>query len=272
MLKLAIALLVLLAAAFLIAPRLHQFAYWTAPLSEAEWQALGQPPWTATALPTPDGPRLAGLVRQPTAPDAPWILFLPGNSRSLLAGFQAAMNALCHEWDAGVAFWAWRGFDASAGTPDPQALRADARAAWDYLTGTLGIPPGRIHLVSYSLGTAPACALLAELIAEGTPPASAVWTSPYTEISLMGPGLWDRFRASHRFDALEFARPGPVPVLITHGAVDDTLPLEGARALARAYGEDVPVEVIPGAGHSDWLGDAAAWNPVRSWIQRHRAR
>lgn len=251
------------------APKLHEFAYRRTPLTADEHRALAEPPWSAHVLDRGDDASLVGLIREPATERGPWILLLPGNARQLLQGFRGAMDALCEGTSAppGVAFWAWRGFDGSTGIPTAAHCAADARAAWDYLTTDRGIPADRIHIVSYSLGTAPAVALATALEAEGTPPASLILLSPYTAIGVMGTEPLDRFRASHAYEALGSAAPVSCPVHVAHGAVDDVLPLEGARKMAEALGGREPVHVLENAGHADWLGDPKRWEAVRAWIQ-----
>ena len=150
-----VALVLVLVAAWFVAGRMHRFSYWIGRLPEAELQALATGGWQVETLPVADGVDIVGLVRPPQRTDARWILFVPGNSSSLLRGFRGVLDTLRGDDDVGMAFWAFRGFDASGGVPSPTALADDLVLQWRYLRGRGG-PPGLMtstgrHRVRYAL-------------------------------------------------------------------------------------------------------------------------
>ncbi|MDP9402696.1 MAG: alpha/beta fold hydrolase [Actinomycetota bacterium] len=59
----------------------------------------------------------------------------------------------------------------------------------------------------------------------------------------------------------------PRPVLLVHGAADDTVPLMDARALADAAEGDVELRVLPGAGHR-LRHDPRAIAVLLGWLDR----
>lgn len=73
--------------------------------------------------------------------------------------------------------------------PFPAAWE-DARAAWEGLRAQ-GCAPGSIALAGDSAGGGLALSLLADLCAEGTPPAAAAVFSPWTDLTGSGPSLRD---------------------------------------------------------------------------------
>ena len=64
--------------------------------------------------------------------------------------------------------------------------------------------------------------------------------------------------------------PLGVPVLLVHGDADDRVPVAMSReyaGAARAAGDDVRLEVIPGAGHAELIDPrSGAWGVVTRWL------
>ncbi|HEB53043.1 MAG TPA: hypothetical protein ENI87_07310 [bacterium] len=234
--------------AWIVAGRMHRFAYWIGRHSLAEVEALATGGWAVDRLAVADGIELVGLVRRPKAADARWILFVPGNSAWLLQGFRSVLDGLRGDDDVGLAVWAYRGFDASGGTPSPAALRRDLRPQWRRLL-ELGATPDRIEIWGYSLGSMLAPHLAAELCDAGTPPARLVLLATGLQIPVRPFGTFGRFRKSDVYECLSVAERVTCPVTIAHGTADDTLPIDGARELARRFG--VPLRELKGYGHAD---------------------
>lgn len=237
--------------------RLHRFSYWIDRKSEAEVHALATGGWRAVRIEPEPGIGLWGLVRPPAATTAPWVLFLPGNSTDLLAGFRDMLDRARGERDVGLSLWAWRGFEASDGVPSPAALAADAGAMWRHLVDAERVDPTRIQVWSYSLGTAPAVGLAAGLCRAGTPPARLVLLSACDTLSVRAAGRWGRLRPADRYDALADAAAVTCDVLMVHGSDDDALPIAGAHRLQQTLGGPVRLVELPGRGHADYLADLA---------------
>lgn len=253
----AVAVAALLLAVWLLAPRLHRFAYWVGRKDRAAVQALAHEGWQLDVLSTDDGAELVGLVRPPRADDAPWILFLPGNTTDITAAFQPVLDAVVGARDRGAAFWPWRGFDASSGVPTPPGLLADARAGWRHLTLDLRVPPARIELWGYSLGSGLAVQLAAELCRHGTPPRQLVLLSAYDRIPVMRSGAFGRLLPDDVYDAAAVAAAVTCATVLVHGSDDDALPIDGARTLQRALGGAARWIELPGRGHVDYLSELA---------------
>lgn len=238
------------AAAWLVAPRLHRFAYWTERRSSTEIGALARDGWQVDRLPVAPAVELYGLVRPPRGPAARWILFVPGNSQSVLAGFQAELDRLRGDDDTGLAFWAPRGFDASTGQPSPAALAADLLLQWQRLLA-LGAAPARLEVWAYSLGTPLALQLAAELARRGTAPARLVLIASSPTIPVMPYGTFGRFLADDVFDATAALPQVTCPTVLVHGTLDAALPIAGARTIAQALGARATLHELPGVGHLD---------------------
>lgn len=243
--------------AWFVAGKLHRFAYWIGRKSDAEVAALASNGWRVDRLDVAPGVTLVGLVRPPQRADAPWILFAPGNSSALLDGFQKALDEVRGSDDVGIAFHAYRGFDASGGTPSPAALAADLLQQWQQLRGR-GIAAGRIQIWGYSLGSILAAQLAAAVADTGEAPARLVMIAAGERIDVMQHGALGRFLPDDVFD-LSAALPRiTCPVVIVHGADDDALPVAGARAIAARLGARATLHEVAGKGHFDLWPDARA--------------
>ena len=60
----------------------------------------------------------------------------------------------------------------------------------------------------------------------------------------------------------------PRPLLVMHGADDDTVPALDARAVADAHG-GAELKIVPGAGHQ-LRHDPRAVALLLGWLDRHR--
>lgn len=242
------------AAAWLLAPRLHRFAYWIDRKTPAEIDALATDGWRVDRLEVAPGVTLVGLLRPPRSPTARWILFAPGNSTALLAGFRSELDRLRGDADVGLAFWAYRGFEASDGAPAPQALADDLLRQWDRLRG-LGAAADQIEVWGYSLGAPLALQLAARLGERGQVPRRLVLAAAAPRIVVMRHGPFGRFLPGDVYDATAALGHLPCPTVVVHGAADDALPIAGARELAQAIGARAVLHEVPGKGHLDLWDD-----------------
>ncbi|MCB9878217.1 MAG: hypothetical protein H6835_11520 [Planctomycetes bacterium] len=255
----AAALLALPAVWYLLGKR-HRFAYWIDRKSDAEVAALATAGWQVDRLEVAPGVELVGLVRPPRSPDARWILFVPGNSTDLLRGFRDVLDGLRGDDDVGLAFWAYRGFEASGGAPDQAALRTDLQLQWRRLR-QLGATAARTEIWGYSLGSVLAPHLCAWLCDQGETPRRLVLLATGDDIPIMPFGLFGRLRASERYELDSAVDRVCCPVEIAHGTLDDALPIAGAEAVARRFGARATFHALDGCGHADlWpAARAALW-------------
>jgi pimeloyl-ACP methyl ester carboxylesterase len=151
----------------------------------------------------------------------------------------------------------YRGYGESAGSPDEEGLARDARAAWDFLRHE-GVKAESIVLYGESLGTAVATRLACELSAEHTPPAGVIMEGAFPR--LLDPArhvfFWlpvtlilnQQFPSVDRIPQLE------CPLLMVHGAHDNTVPIAMGRTLfaaapAACRGVAKAFVECPNAGH-----------------------
>ena len=232
----------------------HRFAYWIGRTTTTELRALAADGYTLERLPVAGDTTLVGLSRSPADPNARWILFVPGNSTAILAGFRPILEQLRAGRDLGLCLFAYRGFDASDGTPDPAALRADLAAQWQWLRAR-GVPPARIEVWGYSLGSVLATQLVADVSARGEHPARLVLMATTPALTLRRHGPFGRLMPGD--DYLAATGPGQCPVLILHGDADLTLPITDARELAARFGSRATLHELPGRGHLDLWPEVA---------------
>lgn len=248
----SIATLLALALAWWLAGKRHRFAYWIAKKDSLQVQALARDGWVVDRLKVAPEVDLVGLVRPPKNPASPWLLFVPGNSTAILDGFQQVLEDLRGEDDVGLAFWAYRGFDASTGTPSPQALIGDLPRQWQRLK-ELGARADRTEIWGYSLGSALAPHLAAAMCDAGESPKRLVLLATGVEIPVCPFGWFGRFQSSDRFEGHSVHARVTCPVVVANGSDDQAMPIEGAQELARIF--EARMLTFAGRSHLDLWPD-----------------
>jgi len=161
----------------------------------------------------------------------------------------------------------YRGYAGLPGAPTYAGSQADARAAYAVVRDSLGVPPERIAIHGFSLGTAVATELASEV-----GPSVLVLEAPFTSARDMARAgvllparlLW-RWIARVHFDTRSRVAELDAPVWVIHGGNDLIIPVRMGRAVhaaARVRGEYVE---IPAAGHNDLpsAGGAEYWRWLR---------
>jgi pimeloyl-ACP methyl ester carboxylesterase len=199
------------------------------------------PPPVAHALAQPAGPRLLELPQAHGGatralawradPGERTVVFFHGNGQTMFDAFDLAGALFAR--GLGVVLVEYRGYGISYGDPPTEdAMYADAEAALDHLAAA-GVPPDRIALWGYSLGTGVA----AEMARRGRA-GRVVLVAPFTSIVDMGkrwaPVLPVSLLMSHRFDTLAKAPSILVPTLVAHGDADEVVPFPMGQTVARA--------------------------------------
>jgi pimeloyl-ACP methyl ester carboxylesterase len=157
---------------------------------------------------------------KPAPPGAPTVLYLHGNSGSLMTrlGRMRLFDGL--GW--GELFLEYPGYGGNPGRPSQDGFDAAARAALSYL-GAQGVPAGKTILYGESLGTGVAVRLATE-----APVGAVVLDSPYTSIAAVAQERYWYVPA-----ALLIRNPFPLrtliagihaPLLIMQGGEDQVVP------------------------------------------------
>jgi len=183
-------------------------------------------------------------------PDAGTIIYFHGNGGSIRnVGWLAQSFA---KRGFNVLLFDYRGYGVSEGTiKDESDLYLDGEAALSYVVNEKHTAPDRIVLYGQSLGTTVAtdtatrCTCAALILESGFSSAS----------SLAGRVLpwlprWLHFLGKNRFESARKLKTIKMPVLVSHGDPDLTIPTDEGRALFAAANEPKKLLIFPGAGHN----------------------
>jgi fermentation-respiration switch protein FrsA (DUF1100 family) len=147
----------------------------------------------------------------------------------------------------------YRGYGGLPGLPSYEGSQRDAHAAYAWARDSLGVPPGRIAIFGFSLGSAVA----AELASEVQPPV-LVLQAPFTSARDMAriAGTWPvgaiwRWIARVHFDTRARVAVLDAPVWVIHGGSDGVVPARMGRAVHAAARQPGAYVEIPRAGHND---------------------
>lgn len=221
-------------------------------------------------IPRTDGARQFAW-RMPLASPGPsaWVLFLHGNASTIASHVNISHYRLLR--DAGLNVFApeYRGFSGLEGTPTEETLAADARAAYDYLTGPGRVPPSQIVVYGWSLGSAVAVRLAAEVqqaavILEGAPASLADIAQrryPFFPIQLVMRSKFESIGKVHRIRA---------PLLFLHSPDDEVIPIaEGRRLYDAARGPKQFVEVSGGHVNASQVDESRFASVISTFLRQH---
>ena len=190
-------------------------------------------------LPTHDGINIsAKYLPNPRAQFT--ILYSHGNSEDL-GDSEEALETL-RKMGLAVFAYDYEGYGTSQGTPSEHHAYRDIDAAYDHLTGTLGVPPGRIIAYGFSMGGGPAIDL-----ASRKPLAGLIIESAFA--SAFRVSLPARILPFDRFHNLEKIAGVSCPVLILHGTADSVVPVQHAELLFHAAHEPKRLILFDGLDH-----------------------
>ena len=170
------------------------------------------------------------------------ILFSHGNGEDLgdVRGDLWRLNAL----GFAVLGYDYQGYGTSEGTPSERHCYMDIDAAYEYLTGPLGVPPQRVILYGRSVGSGPSVDLATRRQVGGMILESA-FTSVLACSRLAGALPRDAFRNIDKIGSVR------CPVLFIHGRRDWTVPFRVGRALFEAAPGPKRCLWVERAGHND---------------------
>lgn len=205
----------------------------------------------------------------PAAPGASgpapgWILYLHGSSGNVATpGYNQAW-AEFHQLGLGVMAVDYRGYGDSAGVPSEAGLYLDAQAAYGYLTTELHVPPGRIIIYGYSLGSAVAIDLASRFPAAGLIVEGAFLSIPARGAELY-PYLPVAWLAHNRFASVDKVGRVTMPKLFIHASRDKVVPLAHGRRLFELARAPKYFQEVAG-GHMDaYQVDPAFFGAVKTF-------
>jgi pimeloyl-ACP methyl ester carboxylesterase len=223
------------------------------------------------ALTSGDGAKITGLVIPATDTAAQWLLYLHGNAGNVTSSVLPQFYKRWHALGLNILAIDYRGFgESESRAPDEQGTYADARAAYDWLRVTRGVPAARIIIYGHSLGSGIATELALHVQAGGLIIEGAFTSAPDIGAA-MYPWFPVRLIASQRFDNLDKIARVAVPKLIMHASDDRIVPYaHGQRLFAAASAPKEWVE-LKGGHMRAFLNDSAHfWGHTGAFVQRLR--
>ena len=229
-------------------------------------------PYEQVNLRRPDGARqFAWVMRHgEDSDDLAWILFLHGNAATIASRPNISRYDRLRELGLNIFAPEYRGFAGLDGVPSEPALYVDARAAYDYLRSHERVPPDRIVIYGWSLGSAVAVDLAsrveeAAVILEGAPASLiAIGQQQY-------PFFPVRLLMRNPFDSILKIGLVRAPILFIHSPEDTVIPIAEARRLYEAVRSPRKfVEVRGGHIHASEVDQAVFYGAIREFLAEHR--
>jgi pimeloyl-ACP methyl ester carboxylesterase len=243
-----------------------RFAYATGAMSEDVRAGLVEGGWQRSPLTAAPGVVLNGIVRRPSAKEAPWLLFFPGNDASQLATAKKFLEHVRGSRDWGLAVWAYRGFASSGGTPERDALVSDADEIYSHLIQSEHLDPGQVHVVAFSLGGYLAAHAVGVAARAGRKPASLSLLAAVQDIAMVRASWAQRVVPGDVYEILPLLDAVPGPVLAMIGTKDEAVGVEQGRKIAARLGARARYVEVPGVTHNPLLEQEEAFAEVRKMV------
>lgn len=207
--------------------------------------AMGLTDVAAATFATDDGLALRGwLVGSPGTASVTVIVF---NGNAGNRAFRAPLARALARHGMAVLLFDYRGFGGNSGVASEGGLRADARAARDYV---VKLGARRLVYLGESLGAAVATELAAE-----HSPAALILRSPFTSLADVGQVHYRflpvRWLLRDRFPTIDRIRDVRAPLLIIAGDRDRIVPVSHSRRVFEQANEPKKLLIILGADHND---------------------
>lgn len=204
-------------------------------------------------------PRLLWAMRLAARPDAPWVIFLHGNSANISTPENVTRAHQLRLLGLQVLAVEYPGFGALDGVPSERSAAAAAEDAWRWLRESAGVPARRIAIYGWSLGSGVATHLAstadeAALVLEGA------FTGVDDRASEEYPWLPVRWMLNNPFASRDRIAQAGSPLLLLHARDDEVIPFAHAERLlsaARGSRQLVPLSgghIVPNlAAEDDYL-------------------
>ncbi len=239
-------------------------------------QAAGLP-FEQVRLQTSDGETISGWF-VPLGSPAATVMLLHGNAGNI--SHRVFRLVGMHRAGFQVLIIDYRGYGESTGTPSEEGLLLDVRAAWEHLTRSRGLPPGKIAIYGVSLGSAPALELARRLEEKNErAPSALILEGAFTSALEMGqrafPFLPVRWILRTRLDNLGAVRQVRTPTYFLHAGRDEVVPIDMGRRLYEASAASLKeFREVPMASHNTlWSGDGSILlADIRRFIEQAQSR
>lgn len=200
---------------------------------------------------------------------APTIIYFHGNGGNVNS--VGWLGATLAARGFNVLLFDYRGYGRSEGVvTNERGIYRDADAAYDYMVRERGVSPERLVLYGQSLGTTAAVDLAvrkpcgAIILESGLSSASDM-----ASLILPWVPVWVSRHQQNHFESAKKLERVRVPVLVVHGGLDRTIPVEQGYKLYDAASEPKRLIIIPEARHNDVMatGGKEYLDAVTDFIQ-----
>ena len=156
----------------------------------------------------------------------------------------------------------YAGYGGSTGKAGEKQACTDIETAYRFLTEKEKIPPEKILVIGFSIGTGPSSYLASKYPVKGLLLAAPFASATQVVFPFSLP--FDRFPSAERLSQSQ------VPVLVFHGTADRIIPCRnGKKVFDKAAGRKKLV-IVPGADHNDlfaWIGERF-WNELNGFFPK----
>jgi alpha-beta hydrolase superfamily lysophospholipase len=196
--------------------------------------------------------RIHGWWIPAAQPETGVMLYLHGNGINI--GANVAQASYFHQLGFSVFLIDYRGYGRSdGGFPTEATVYQDAQIAWDYLVQQRQVNPQRIFIYGHSLGGA----IAIDLAVRHPKAAGLIVESSFTSMQEMADLKgWSRMfpvdlLLTQRFDSAAKVKLLKLPVLFTHGTLDERVPFQMSQTLFAATPKPKQLALFPGASHNN---------------------
>jgi fermentation-respiration switch protein FrsA (DUF1100 family) len=175
------------------------------------------------------------------------LLFFHGNAGNI--SHRLDTIKLFNSLDLNVLIIDYRGYGQSRGKPDEAGTYRDAEAAWQYLTQTRRLDPGKVFVFGRSLGASIAAWLASRHCVPGLIVESGFSSVP-SMASRIYPFLPVKWLSRFSYDTAGHVSTVQCPVLVIHSQRDEVVPFAEGLAIYDAAPRDKTFLEITG-GHND---------------------
>lgn len=227
-------------------------------------------PFDEVHIDAENGRQPAWIVRAAKTPERrPWVLYFHGNDANIATRLNIHHYEQLAHLGLNVIAPEYRGYAGLQGTPTEDGLGRDARAAYDFLRLQLRTDPRQIVIYGWSLGSAVAVSLAAQVdeaavVLEGAPASIVdIGAQRYPFFPI-------RWLIRNPFESVaRIARVGS-PLLFLHSPEDTIVPIaEGRRLYDAAAPPKQFVEVAGGHVHASER-DPRFFSAVDAFLRAHR--